>query len=568
MKKKEIFKLIGDANGIDVSYVGNDNFKIKTGNLYKVCSIFDENGDIGEPSIKNLRSTDNIEDALLVRNKLKKDEIKRITPFIEDIELVYKTLSSLSETSRNNKVDFLEFLKENDLQYIRTINDTDFYKTKDEEVIACFEDRYITTTNFYDFDNLFKAKVKPGYNEDLEVFYYRVNDDLSEFLKHVQDLFLTYTGKKFLDDKIDRLKKRVFEDDVMSAELDNILVELKECFSQRSELPDSVDLTDEEVNQLGYLFSPERDDIIPFSLNLYNKVKYWNVLNIESHTRIEVPRLETPDINNSIILDLMNKFSIDKLSDDLTREVILHNSRIPKDFDLTKDLTDSKMYCEEPKGSILDVFGNKEEKVKFYKILPLFKKARIVPLNLIAQTLGENKKSSIATIRELANLGYFKQISFDDTNTLVFFDNDARSYYNSLSEQTKEDILFQLSPDDGSVKRFFRELEDNYDKLKRLNDDRVNKHLEEFLVKKDKLKDSLEVNPESVNLVAKVNAIHLPNLIEIVKESEDEYPVDRGFEMVLQAFDTLIDRIQEEKDFDINSKLNAMEISFKMDDLL
>lgn len=568
MKKKEIFKLIGDANGIDVSYVGNDNFKIKTGNLYKVCSIFDEYGNIEEPSIKNLRSTDNIEDALLVRNKLKKDEIKRITPFIEDIELVYKTLSSLSETSRNNKVDFLEFLKENDLQYIRTINDTDFYKTKDDEVIACFEDRYITSTNFYDFDNLFKAKVKPGYNEDLEVFYYRVNDDLSEFLKHVQDLFLTYTGKKFLDDKIDRLKKRVFEDDVMSAELDNILVELKECFSQRSELPDSIDLTDEEVNQLGYLFSPGRDDIIPFSLNLYNKVKYWNVLNIESHTRMEIPRLEASDINNSIILDLMNKFSIDKLSDDLTREVILHNSRIPKEFDLTKDLTGSKMYCEEPKGSILDVFGNKEEKVKFYKILPLFKKARIVPLNLIAQTLGENKKSSIATIRELANLGYFKQISFDDTNTLAFFDNDARSYYNSLSEQTKEDILFQLSPDDGSVKRFFRELEDNYDKLKRLNDDRVNKHLEEFLVKKDKLKDSLEVNPESVNLVAKVNAIHLPNLIEIVKESEDEYPVDRGFEMVLQAFDTLIDRIQEEKDFDINSKLNAMEISFKMDDLL
>ena len=82
------------------------------------------------------------------------------------------------------------------------------------------------------------------------------------------------------------------------------------------------------------------------------------------------------------------------------------------------------------------------------------------------------------------------------------------------------------------------------------------------------MKDSLEVNPESVYLVAKVNAIHLPNLIEIVKESEDEYPVDRGFDMVLQAFDTLIDRIQEEKDFDINSKLNAMEISFKMDDLL
>lgn len=565
MDKQEIFKLIGDTNGIDVSYIGNDNFKIKTGNLYKVCSIFDEYGDIEEPSIKNLRSTDNIEDALLVRNKLEREEIKRVEPFIEDMELVYNTLNSLSETSRNNKVDFLEFLKENNLQYIRTINDTDFYKTKDEEVIACFEDRYITTTNFYDFDNLFKAKVKPGYNEG---FYYRVNDDLSEFLKHVQDLFLTYTGKKFLDDKIDRLKKRVFEDDVMSAELDNILVELKECFSRRSELPDSVDLTDEEVNQLGYLFSPGRDDIIPFSLNLYNKVKYWNVLNIESHTRIEVPRLETPDINNSIILDLMNKFSIDKLSDDLTREVILHNSRIPKEFDLTKDLTGSKMYCEEPKGSILDVFGNKEEKVKFYKILPLFKKARIVPLNLIAQTLGENKKSSIATIRELANLGYFKQISFDDTNTLVFFDNDARSYYNSLSEQTKEDVLFQLSPNDGTVKRFMRELEDNYNKLLELDDSRVNKYLDDFSAKIIKLNDCLETNPDSVNLVVKVNAIHLPNLIEIVMESEDEYPVDRGFEMIFKAFDTLIDRIQEEKDFDINSKLNAMEISFKMDDLL
>ena len=568
MDKQEIFKLIGDTNGIDVSYIGNDNFKIKTGNLYKVCSIFDENGDIEEPSIKNLRSTDNIEDALLVRNKLEREEIKRVEPFIEDMELVYNTLNSLSETSRNNKVDFLEFLKETGLQYIRTIDYVDYYKTKDDEIIACFEDRYITSTNFYDFDNLFKAKVKPGYNEGLEVFYYRVNDDLSEILEYAKDLFFTYSEKIFLDDKIDKLKKRVFEDDVMSDELDNILVELKGCFSNRSELPDSIDLTDEELNQLGYLLSATKDDIIPFSLNLYNKIKYWNILNTEKCINIRLPILETPNINDSIIVDLMNKFSIDKLSDDLTREVILHNSRIPKDFDLTKDLTDSKMYCEEPKSGILDLFGSKEEKVKFYKILPLFKKARIVPLNLIAQTLNENKKSSIVTIKELANLGYFKQISFDDTNTLAFFDNDARSYYNSLSEQTKEDILFQLSPDDGSVKRFFRELEDNYDKLKRLNDDRVNKHLEEFLVKKDKLKDSLEVNPESVNLVAKVNAIHLPNLIEIVMESEDEYPVDRGFEMIFKAFDTLIDRIQEEKDFDINSKLNAMEISFKMDDLL
>ena len=122
MDKQEIFKLIGDTNGIDVSYIGNDNFKIKTGNLYKVCSIFDEYGDIEEPSIKNLRSTDNIEDALLVRNKLEREEIKRVEPFIEDMELVYNTLNSLSETSRNNKVDFLEFLKETGVKYIRTID--------------------------------------------------------------------------------------------------------------------------------------------------------------------------------------------------------------------------------------------------------------------------------------------------------------------------------------------------------------------------------------------------------------------------------------------------------------
>lgn len=556
MKKEEIFDLIRKYNNIKLFYLGNDQYRLQNGSLYVEKEIFDKKKRIDEIKFEDLKSTNEIEKILLEKQMLKVSEVKHIDKFEQDVNVFINTLKALVKANEKEQTDFYNFLKDNELQYITTIDNIDCLKTKDGKLLA------------YGVSNekIVSSPLVGGFNPGLNVFYNDKSPETKEFIQKAQGIYFTAYEKKALTEKIQNNKKLIFEDKIDEKNIATYLEKLRKDMLKRDTLPDLWVTTENDLLQMKqFLFDLQNTEVAKLTSSLFEKIKNSNLYDSE------IKEIEgKQSTNQSILAEYFGRGKLENLTDDVTKSIIINNSKSRNigEFELTKDLTENKVYCEEPEFSIFKVLSNEKNGIYYNKILPLFKKSRIIPLRAICQAIGENKKITLKVIQDLVNINAFKEVSISEDEILVFFDSEARIYYDSLDEKTKENVLFQLSPNDGTVVNFLKTIEDNYNELVNLDDDRVKPHLKEFRSKIEDIKDCLEVNPESINSLQKVNVVYIPNLIEIVKESDEQEPVDKAFNMILEAFSVLIKRIKEEKKFDIDSKLNAMELNFKMDDLI